>query len=112
MKARDIYLVLCFVGVALPYWAFIPGLFQQSAGPALFIENLFANRISTFFVLDVIVSAIVLIRFVRAETVRLPIRYPWLPILATLCVGVSLGLPLFLYLREAAIEKLQSTNET
>lgn len=110
MKPRNIYLVLCFVGAALPYWVFIPWLFQPGASPGLFIGELFANRISTFFALDVIVSAIVLIRFVRTEQDRRPIRYPWLPILATLCVGVSLGLPLFLYLREAAMEKLKSAD--
>jgi len=26
----------------------------------------------------------------------------WAPVLGTICVGVSLGLPLFLYLRERA----------
>jgi hypothetical protein len=35
----------------------------------------------------------------------LPIRNRWLVLLAVLTVGVSLGLPLFLYLREIALER-------
>ncbi|MFL6500493.1 MAG: DUF2834 domain-containing protein [Candidatus Udaeobacter sp.] len=35
-----------------------------------------------------------------AERAALGIRHLWLPIVATLAVGVSCGLPLFLYMRE------------
>ncbi len=65
---------------------------------------MFANRISTFFVADVVVSAIVLIAFMRTERKRRPLRHAWAPIVALLTVGVSLALPLFLYLREAELE--------
>ena len=71
----------------------------------LFVQQLFATRISTFFALDVIVSAVVVLRFIRAESRRLRINNAWLAIPATLLVGVSLGLPLFLYLRELQLER-------
>ena len=71
----------------------------------LFVPQLFATRISTFFALDVIVSAVVLLRFMRAESSRLRINHAWLTIPATLLVGVSLGLPLSLYLRELQPER-------
>jgi len=71
----------------------------------LFVHEMFANRISTFFSLDVIVSAIVVLRFAAAESARLVIPRRWLVLVATLLVGVSLGLPLFLYLREAQLER-------
>ena len=67
---------------------------------SLFFQELFTNRISAFFGMDVLVSAIVLIVFMRVENRRVAIPGRWLPVLATLLVGVSLGLPLFLYLRE------------
>jgi hypothetical protein len=60
---------------------------------------------STFFALDVIVSAVVVLRFIRAESSRLRIAHGWLAIPATLLVGVSLGLPLVLYLRELQLER-------
>jgi len=47
----------------------------------------------------------VLIRFVRVESARAGIRNWWLPIVSTLLVGVSLGLPMFLYMREARLEE-------
>src|SRR5207245_11157540 len=61
----------------------------------LFIRDLFANRISAFFAMDVIVSAVVLISFIQSEGKRLGMRLLWLPTIGTLLVGVSLGLPLF-----------------
>jgi hypothetical protein len=70
-----------------------------------FVQQLFANRISSFFGLDVLISAIVLFRFVTYEGRRLRIHARWAPIVSTLLVGVSLGLPLFLYLREVTLEQ-------
>jgi multisubunit Na+/H+ antiporter MnhB subunit len=104
MRTKPIYLVLCFVGAVLPYWQFVTWLFQHGFDGTLFLRQLLANRISAFFALDVVVSAIVLIIFVRVESTRLRIRRRWLPIKATLLVGVSLGLPLFLYMRELQLE--------
>lgn len=71
----------------------------------LFIRDLFANRISAFFALDVIVSAVVLILFIQIEGRRLGMRTLWLPIIGVLLVGVSLGLPLFLYLRQLQLDR-------
>jgi hypothetical protein len=107
MKPKTIYLALCFAGVLLPYWQFIPWVMQHGMNLALFVRELFANRISAFFAMDVLVSAVVLIVFMRVESERLEIRRRWLPVLAVLTVGVSLGLPLFLYLRESRLEEVK-----
>jgi len=106
MKPKNIYLLLSIVGAAVPYWAFIPWLFHAGASPGLLIRELFANRISTFFALDVMISAIVLLGFIRVEGSRNGIRHTWLPTLATVCVGVSLGLPMFLYMLENGSKEL------
>nr|WP_238403380.1 DUF2834 domain-containing protein [Paenibacillus mesophilus] len=55
--------------------------------------------------MDVLVSAIVLIVFILFEGQRNGMKSLWLPIVGTLVVGVSLGLPLFLLHREINIEK-------
>jgi len=81
------------------------GLAQHGVPMGLFFRELFANRIGGFFGMDVLVSAVVLIFFLRREGKSLGVRHLWLPIAGTLVVGVSLGLPLFLYLREDALEK-------
>jgi hypothetical protein len=38
--------------------------------------------------------------FVFTDGGRHGVKNPWAPVLANLAVGVSLGLPLFLYMRE------------
>jgi hypothetical protein len=107
MKPRTIYLVLCLVGALLPYWQFVPWVFEHGMNLPLFVRGLFANRISAFFGMDVLVSAVVLVVFMRIESARLNIRRRWVPVLAVLLVGVSLALPLFLYMREARLEQLR-----
>ena len=112
MKPKTIYLGLCFVGAILPYWQFIPWVMQNGLSLPILFRELFAYRSSAFFVMDVLVSAVVLIVFMRVENARLSIRHRWLPVLALLTVGVSLGLPLFLYLRELRLEQLKSSENT
>lgn len=105
MKAKTIYLLLCLIGTILPYWQFAPWLLQHGLNLPLFFQELFVNRIGAFFGMDVIVSAVVLLRFARLESSRLRVRRWWLTVVAVLTVGVSLGLPLFLYLRELKLEQ-------
>ncbi|HEU4413494.1 MAG TPA: DUF2834 domain-containing protein [Candidatus Angelobacter sp.] len=101
---KTIYLLLCVVGLVLPYWQFVPWVVVNGLQPRFFLEQLFANRISGFFALDVLVSAVVLLVFMQSEDSRRGVRGRWLPVLAIVLVGVSLALPLFLYLRELDLE--------
>jgi hypothetical protein len=105
MKAKAVYLALCFAGAILPYWQFAPWVVEHGLRLELLVKELFANRISAFFGMDVIVSAVALIVFMRVESARLAIGRRWIPVLAVLTVGVSLGLPLFLYMRERKLER-------
>ena len=105
MKPKTIYLLLCILGIVLPYWQFVPWVLANGLNLRLFVEQLFANRIGGFFGMDVLVSAIALLVFTRREGSRLGVGPRWLPLLAVLTVGVSLGLPLFLYMRERALEQ-------
>lgn len=106
MKLRYLYLVFAVLGLILPYSQFIPWIAEHHAlNMSIFLRELFANRISAFFAMDVIVSAIVLISFIQTEGKRLQMRLLWLPTLGTLLVGVSFGLPLFLYLRQLQLNR-------
>lgn len=106
MKPKNLYLLLCLAGLILPYSQFVPWLVEQRSLSG-FLPAMLANRISAFFVADVLVSALVLIAFMRTERTRRPIVHAWAPPLALLTVGVSLALPLYLYLREQALERMQ-----
>ena len=102
MRATHWYLGLCALGTILPYSQFVPFLQAHGLDLHLFLEQLFANRVSSFFAWDVIVSSMVLWVFVLMEGRRYGVKHRWAPLAANLAVGVSLGLPLFLYLRETA----------
>ena len=101
MKPKTFYLLLCLLGTILPYLFLVPFLREHGLDLRRLFEELFANRISSFFGMDVIVTTVCLWIFVYFEGRRSRISHLWAPILASLTVGVSLGLPLFLYLREA-----------
>jgi hypothetical protein len=104
MRLRHIYLCLCLLGAALPCTQLAPWLATNSLNIPLLVSELFSTRIGAFFGLDVVVSALVLFVFIGVEERRLGVRRLWLPVVATLAVGVSLGFPLFLYLRQLKLD--------
>lgn len=97
------YSSLALLGAALPLAAFLPWIASNGPDTTRFLAELFANRVSSFFAFDVIVSAVVLTVFVVVQGRRDGVRPLWLPIAATFLIGVSCGLPLFLALRERAL---------
>lgn len=105
MAYKSILVALCVLGAVLPISQFIPWMMTHGLDISLFIHLLFVNSISGFFAWDVLVSAVVLVVFIVVEARRLAMKNYGLAIVATLSVGVSLGLPLFLYLRELQLEK-------
>ncbi|MBW4662815.1 MAG: DUF2834 domain-containing protein [Chroococcus sp. CMT-3BRIN-NPC107] len=98
------YLILCIAGTILPYSQFVPFLVKHGLNLQLFFEQLFVNRISNFFAMDLIVSSLVLWAFVFWEGSRLGMKSLWIYVASNLLVGVSLGLPLFLLMRQRKLE--------
>ena len=105
MKPKTVYLLLCVLGTVLPYSQLVPFVREHGLDLRLLVEQLFANRIGAFFGLDVVVSALVVFVLVWVEGRRAEMRHLWAPVAATLLVGVSLGLPLFFYLREDRLQQ-------
>jgi hypothetical protein len=103
MTASRTYWILACIGTTVPMAAFIPWLGRHGLDVALFLHDLFANRVSAFFGLDVILSAVAVFVAVAVEGRRTGMGYQWLPVVSTCLIGVSCGLPLFLALRELAI---------
>ena len=100
MRLKTAYLILCVLGVLLPYWQVAPWLSEHGLDLPLFFRQLFENRVGAFFGMDVFVSAAALLVFAWGEGRRGGARALWPVLLAVAAVGVSLGLPLLLYLRE------------
>ena len=61
---QTVYLIFFILGTVLPFSQFIPFLLERGLDLNLFFEQLFTNRISSFFGMDVIVSILVLLTFV------------------------------------------------
>ena len=100
MTVKSVYLALCAAGTVLPCSLLLPFLRQHGLDMRLFVEQMFANPVSGFFSMDLIVSSVVLWVLVFVEGRRARMKHLWAPLAANLAVGVSLGLPMFLYLRE------------
>ena len=105
MNLKNILLMLCVLGVILPLSQFIPWVADHGIDIPLFFKELFSTKIGGFFGMDVIVSAVVLFVFIFYEGRQLRMTKLWIPVVATLSVGVSLGFPLFLYLRQSHLER-------
>lgn len=105
MKPKHLYLGLCVLGAALPYSQILPFLRDHGLDLRLFFAQLFSNRVGGFFGMDVIVSSLVLWVLIFVDGRRVGMKHRWLPVAANLAVGVSLGLPLFLYMRERRLER-------
>ena len=56
---RPIYLIAAIIGFALPAYFLADFFIEQGPAPRLFLQQLFANRISSAFGLDLIVSSLV-----------------------------------------------------
>ena len=103
MTRKYVYLALFVAGTIVPYLAFVPWVIDHGLDLSRMVEELFVNRVSAFFAIDVIVSTVVLWVFVNWEGRRLGVPQ-WPAIVASLIVGVSSALPLFLFLREGRIQ--------
>jgi hypothetical protein len=90
---------LWIAGTVLPLSRFLPWLAEYGLDIPRFVNDLFANAISAFFAWDVIISVVTLI--VLAATDRLLATGQRLAVAAaSVLIGASSGLPLYLLLRE------------
>ena len=94
------FTLLAVLGAALPLSAFAPFVVANGLDMNLFFRQLTQTPVSRFFAFDVLISAITLWVFVFLEGRRLKMKNLWVYVLCSLLVGVSLGLPLFLFMRE------------
>nr|WP_086941162.1 DUF2834 domain-containing protein [Thaumasiovibrio occultus] len=108
---KYLYLLLTILGTALPYGAFLPWLWQHGFDLALLYQHASANPISQLAWLDVIVAAIVLIAFIVNDGKRNQVRHRVWAVIATFTIGVSAGLPLYLYLK-ACMESTEPATAT
>ena len=89
--------LLAALGAVLPYAALVAFISQHGLDVSLLLKQVFATPGSTFFAVDVVMSAIALLAALAFDWRQ--VRMPWLVAVATVAVGPSCGLPLWLALR-------------
>ena len=100
------FLGLAVLGTVLPLAAFAPFVVAHGVDLDVFTHELWQTPVSRFFTLDILISALTLFVFVYLEGRRLHMNHCWVFVICTMLVGVSLGLPLFLYFREVRLLEL------
>ena len=101
---RMIYLALAVLGAVVPMYHFITWFNEFGYDLGAMVTAWHANSATSGLVWDLTIAAAALTLFIIVETyVR---REYWMLICipATFCVGVSFGLPLYLFLRSRPID--------
>jgi len=104
MTKKNIYLILAIIGFIVPYYFFLQLPAENAFNLSLLIQPFFANSFMKGAAMDLTISVIVFWFFVFLEANKLQMKNPWIYLLATVLVGMSFALPLFLYVRERRLE--------
>ncbi len=96
---RMIYLALAIWGAIHPMYWFVTYMMETGTGLSGLIDAWYVNASTTGLTWDLTIAAITLTVWIIAEVA---VRRNWLGLIAipaTFCIGVSCGLPLYLFLR-------------
>lgn len=100
---RQVWGALCVIGTVLPYVVFGPWLVEHGLDLGLLCVEATASPVAAFAWLDVVVSAAAVLVLAFRQLARGATQY-WYVVIGTCVVGVSLGLPLYLFLSHAGGE--------
>ena len=104
MTKKNIFLILAIIGFIAPYYFFVQVPPESALNIPALIQPLFANNFMKGLAMDLTISVITFWVYVFVEANRIGMKNAWLYLLATLLVGLSFALPLFLYFRELKLE--------
>lgn len=96
---RKIYLVLAIVGAIVPMWFKWPWFADHGYAVSALVAAWKSNGATTGIYWDMIIAAATLTIFIVSETY---VRKNWIALIcipATWLIGVSCGLPLYMFLR-------------
>lgn len=96
---RLIYLGLAILGTVVPMYYFVTWFQENSWSIMAMVDAWHVNAATSGLVWDLTIAAVALTIWILAEAIK---RRDYLSLLAVptiYCIGVSCGLPLYLYLR-------------
>ncbi len=109
---KRIYLLLAIIGFITPNILVIAETFESGnillyGNPVATIDGMFANRISTIFMIDLLLAVLVFFIWSYSEAKRKGVKNIGLVWILTMLLGLAGGFPLFLYLREKTFQQDQ-----
>lgn len=106
MKRKYIYLILSILGLCYT-WYFNIQYFQTAIDPSFlnFFRDAKCSLPAQSLGADVTMVVITFFVFYIPDAIRLKIKFWWILIPLTFLLAVAFTLPLYLYLREIALEK-------
>ena len=104
---KKTYLILSIIGFILPnvlvtLESIETGNILLYLNPIATFQDMFANRISTIFAIDLLFAVMVFFVWSYREARLHQVPNVWLTWLLTMLLGLAGGFPFFLYLRETA----------
>jgi len=102
---KTVYLAGAVAGTLLPWLFFARFLAENGVAPGLFLSAVFATGPASGFAVDLLISCVLFWIWSWCDAREHEVTGWWLTIPAIWLVGLSLGLPLYLWLREHAFEK-------
>lgn len=101
MNRKNVFLILAILGFIAPYYFFLQ---VHGFDPAALFQQFATSKLLSGTAMDLLISVIVFWFFMFTEAKKLQMKNSWIYLLATLLVGLSFALPLFLYFREKKLE--------
>lgn len=107
MKKKHLYLILTVIGFTVPTIFVViesmeTGNILLYAKPLQTLEQMFVNRVSSIFAIDLFITVFVFFIWSYFENKKQSVKNIGFVWLLTLLFGLGGGFPLFLYLREKA----------
>lgn len=101
---KTVYALLTLIGTIVPYyhfsrWVTASDWANQGYALSYLFAEMMPNPLSTFAWTDLTIAGVAWLIFIVVDSRRHHVRHAWLGILGT-CFGLSVGVPLYLYLRQ------------
>lgn len=97
---KNLYLILAVLGFILPYYFIFKFYSANEMTTSAALSQLVSTDWGALLAADLTISVFAAWTFIYNEAKRLKMKYWWAYPIATMMVGLSFALPLFLYFRE------------
>ena len=109
---KNLFLFLAIVGFIAPNILVViesveTGNYLLYTSPMETFSDMFANRISSIFAIDLLFAVVVFFIWSYYDSKKLKIKNTFLVWILTMLLGLAGGFPLYLYYREKAAELLE-----